>query len=74
MAWLALILTTAGESFSAIEAKALPNWRRVSMLFESSAMADNGEISEKTIRTKLIRGSILCLDGFAMIVIFLVSK
>jgi hypothetical protein len=74
MAWFALILTTAGESFSAIEANALPVWRRMSMLFGSSASADNGEISEKTMRTKLMRDSVLCLDGLTMVVIFLVSK
>jgi hypothetical protein len=74
MAWFALMLTTDGESFSAIEANALPSWRRVSMLLVSSARADNGEISEKTMRTKHMQGSIVCLDDFTIMVIFVVSK
>jgi hypothetical protein len=50
MVWLALIPTTAGEAFSEILAKALPIWRRVSMLFVSCAVAENGMMKSKSIK------------------------
>ncbi|MBA7711729.1 hypothetical protein ES703_120695 [subsurface metagenome] len=43
-----LRLTTAGEVFSAIEAKALPIRRRVAMLSESWAKTDKGLINNRT--------------------------
>ena len=46
-------LTTAGEAFSAIEAKALPIRRRVAMLSESCAKTDKGLINSSIKRVEI---------------------
>jgi hypothetical protein len=54
-------------------ANALPNWRSVSILFESSPIADKGKINEEMIKDatmNLMREDILCSSGFMSVVIF----
>jgi hypothetical protein len=55
-----VIPTTAGEAFSEICAKALPIWRRVSILLESSARAETELMESKNIKKAEI--NVLCED------------